>query len=234
MLKIVFFFNPHFIAKYYLLRDIKRILEKYSFTGKTLDVGCGQKPYKDLFKKSSYVGIDFKNFSQNTAFTQNTPDVFFDDTYKKNLILPFKRNSFNNTVSFQVLEHNKNPEKMIKELVRVTKSQGYILVSFPFMWGLHEKPNDFFRFTEYLIEDIFRENKCLVVEKHKQGSIASVVSILASDFLLELSHRSLFMYIPLMILYPIDLIWSYFCIVIDHILKSEDIFLNYLILFKKK
>lgn len=43
-------FNKHFLHYFYLDRDIKKAVERYSYTdGWTLDAGCGESPYKEMF-----------------------------------------------------------------------------------------------------------------------------------------------------------------------------------------
>ena len=79
MHKLYFFIHPHFIIRYYLFNDIKYVVKKYHFKNTILDVGCGVKPYKNLFNEaSSYVGIDFKNYSKNIGYKNEKPDIFFD------------------------------------------------------------------------------------------------------------------------------------------------------------
>jgi len=45
--------------------------------------------------------------------------------------LPFKDETFDIVVSFQVLEHTKNPEKVLKESIRVLKDGGYVYFVIP-------------------------------------------------------------------------------------------------------
>lgn len=45
--------------------------------------------------------------------------------------IPFKDNCFDFIYCWQVLEHVQDPEKSIKEMIRVTKLNGYIFIGFP-------------------------------------------------------------------------------------------------------
>lgn len=234
MLKLRLFFSPHFLIKYYLYRDIKTVVDKYGFRGTLLDVGCGNKPYKHLFDKiSSYYGIDFKNYSQNNQFIGEKPDAYLTADYAKTLQLPFKHNSFHNTVSFQVLEHHRNPQKMMREMLRVTKKNGFMLMTMPFIWGLHEQPHDYFRFTKNGFWELIKNNKCKIMEIRKQGSVFSTVSVLLNDYLANFAMTGKLAYLISVILYLPFLLFSYLCFFLDKIFRSENIFLNYLILIKK-
>ena len=108
------FISPLFIERYYIYRDIKHVAKKYNFEGNVIDVGCGEMPYKHLFNRATkYEGIDFESFSKNLDFSKNTPTHFFSADYPKTFKLPFKKECYDNTVSFQVLEHHEKPQKMI-------------------------------------------------------------------------------------------------------------------------
>ena|SRR3989344_3603585 len=234
MIKLRMFFSPHFLIKYYLLKDIIDVIQKYKFKGSVVDIGCGQKPYKKLFRYSgSYQGIDFKDYSKNTSFYGTRPDYFFDKKYSETSILPFNSDSFNHTVSFQVLEHHKNPQKLIEEIIRITKKGGLVLLSVPLIWGLHEKPNDYFRFTEYGIKELIKKYDCKILYLKRQGSIFSTISILLNDYWVQkMEEGKIFFYFAILF-YPFSLLFSYSCLFLDKIFPSKEIFLNYLILLKK-
>lgn len=234
MLKFRFFFSPHFLIKYYLYRDIKVVVDKYPFAGTLLDVGCGDKPYKDLFRKiTSYLGIDFKKYSKNKTFTKEKPDLYFSTSYYKTLRLPFGNSSFDNVVSFQVLEHHRNPQEMMREILRVCKKNGFILITMPLIWGLHEQPHDYFRFTENGFLELIKNNKYKILETRKQGSVFSTVSVLLNDYLTNFAMRNKQAYFISIIIYLPFLLFSYLCLILDKIFRSENIFLNYLVIIKK-
>ena len=117
--------------------------------GSTLDVGCGDKPYLSFYspKVRSYIGMDLP--------TQTTRPV---DVYGDALSLPFRSGKFDTVVSFQVLEHVREPSQMIGEMARVLAAGGHAVVSAPHMWGLHEVPRDYFRFTRYGLAHLLESN----------------------------------------------------------------------------
>ena len=102
-----------------------------------IDVGCGHKPYRDLFEASYYVGIDY-----GTAGA--TADLLGDA-----MCLPIGSAVADIVFTSQVIEHVSNPGRMIAECSRILKPGGYLILTGPFFWPLHEEPNDFFRFTKY-------------------------------------------------------------------------------------
>lgn len=237
MLNIKSYFSPFFLARLYLTKDIEYVLSQYNIKGTVLDVGCGSKPYQSLFARNShishYYGIDFHSFSINKDFPLRKPDYYFQKKYNLSHELPFKNSQFNNTVSFQVLEHHQNPSKLISEMVRVTKKGGYIMMSFPFIWTLHEEPNDYFRFTHYAISNWLRQNNCQVVEIKKEGSVFSTISMLLNEEIGLLASKKGLFYILAFLLYIPFFLYQLLSFVLDKIYISPIFFSNYLILARK-
>ena len=110
--------------------------------GELLDIGCGGKPYEDLILPhvTRYVGFDHPD----TRHDRQKVDVWGSATD-----LPFEDRSFDTVVAFQVLEHVEEPGTMVAEAFRVLRPGGVFIVTTPFMWGVHEEPRDFYRYTEY-------------------------------------------------------------------------------------
>jgi len=90
-----------------------------------------------------YIGLDLPPYiSANKSKNQA-------DVYGSALNLPFKSESFDTVLSTQVLEHVPEPKKMLEEVYRVLKNGGCLILTAPMIWGLHEIPNDYYRYTEY-------------------------------------------------------------------------------------
>jgi SAM-dependent methyltransferase len=217
-----------------LRRDIEYFVQKYKISGRIIDVGCGQKPFGGIFSNSEYLGIDFASYSKNKDAGTGKPDYFFAKDYEKYFLLPFENESFDNAVSFQVLEHHPKPEIMISELARVTKKRGLILIACPFIYALHEEPRDFQRLTHYKLKEILGRNGCEVVAIKKQGSFFSAVSMLANEQLNHFAVKNSLNYFLAVIFYPLFLLCQYTGILIDFFIRSDIVFINYAILAKKK
>jgi SAM-dependent methyltransferase len=227
-------FHPHFLIKYYLRRDLEKIISTHHFSGSILDVGCGEKPYRRLFTDAAeYVGIDYKTYSHNNLARGDKPDYFFTDDYKKTLSLPFRNSQFPHTVAFQVLEHHPEPEVMIREMLRVTQKHGYVLLSCPFIWGLHEIPADYFRYTEFSLRRMIQAHGGKVITITKQGGPGSTIAMLLTDALIEKMQLNRLLYVLGLCLYPLIYCISLLTFLLDGVFQSERIFLNYIILAKK-
>lgn len=236
-MKILSFLSPFFLARHYLVGDIRATIAEGVFKGTVIDIGCGSKPYAKYFtengKVKRYYGIDFCAFSPNKDFPQVRPDYFFDKEYLRSFKLPFKEGQFDNAVSFQVLEHHQKPWKMISEMVRIVEKRGYLMVSFPFIWSLHEVPHDYYRFTEHSVKNWFIENDCKVVKIYKEGSIFSTFSMLLNEEINTFASKSKKNYFVTLAIYPLLLVFQYISYFLDKICVSHITFFNYLILAKK-
>jgi SAM-dependent methyltransferase len=103
-----------------------------------LDVGGGPGFFADAFHAvgASYAGVD-PDVGELTARGQAGTNT----VRASGLHLPFADSSLDLTYSSNVLEHVPDPENMAREMVRVTKPGGTILISWtPWLspWGGHE------------------------------------------------------------------------------------------------
>ena len=123
--------------------------------GDMIDLGCGQKPYRELFeeKVKSYYGVDLEAAAEKNYGELTKPDIFADVTDTK-----LEGSSFDTVLSTQVLEHIAEPEKFICEAARLLKREGICIMTIPMLWKLHSEPFDYYRFTEYGIRHLFEKN----------------------------------------------------------------------------
>ena len=130
--------SPFFLAR----RAITTALRESApyVRGTTLDIGCGNKPYEQLFQTKRYVGIDLPSNLTNS-------DVI--DSYASGLALPFAASVFDTVVCSEVLEHVPQPDVLLGEAWRVLRPGGHLVLTTPQTWGLHEEPHDYYRYTQY-------------------------------------------------------------------------------------
>ncbi|MDD5638524.1 MAG: class I SAM-dependent methyltransferase [Candidatus Pacebacteria bacterium] len=236
--KLYFLLSPDFIERESIRKSLLEILRDYGsqFSRKNLlDIGCGSQPYKKYFinKKIKYFGIDFYDYSKNHAFPISKPDYFFKKQYPKDFFLSqFKDNTFDIISAFQVLEHHEKPSKFFSEARRILKNRGYMILSFPFIWQLHEEPRDYQRFTHFKIEKFALEYGFEIIKIKKRGSTFSTVSQILSLSFQEIKiPRLIKTFISIILFTPLE----YISIVYDHLINNEDkkIFLGYSILLRK-
>ncbi|MFN5335209.1 MAG: class I SAM-dependent methyltransferase [Bacteroidota bacterium] len=164
-------FNPSVFHPYYIIRsNLFRSIKKYIhyLYGNVLDFGCGSKPYRNLVVCESYTGVDFEN--EGHPHDNEMIDVFYDGKS-----LPFKSEHFDSILCTEVFEHIFDLSETVRELNRVLKKGGNILITCPFVWKEHELPYDAARYTLFAIEHLMVKHGFRKVEVNKSGSFYETI-----------------------------------------------------------
>jgi SAM-dependent methyltransferase len=138
---------------------------KGDLTGKLLDVGCGNKPYKSVLNTDQYYGIDI----QTSPHNHSEFDKVFDG-----LRIPFNDAEFDSVLCTEVLEHSERPFELMQEISRVLKNGGYALITAPMLIEHHEAPYDRQRFTYYGLRELAEKNNLKVQWIDPRGNFLSV------------------------------------------------------------
>lgn len=93
------------------------VLAAFAKGNKTLDVACGPGLLEKLVPET--VGLDFSLNALKKAKQAGAKYLIWADAHN----LPFKKNAFDLAVCAGSLEHFENPQKAIREMVRVSKIQ---------------------------------------------------------------------------------------------------------------
>lgn len=150
--------DPTYLIYKFLFRDLQDAISMHA-RGDVLDIGCGNKPYEQLFTGGGrYVGCDIVQSSGNRV------DVICDVTN-----IPLEDGQFDTVFSTQVLEHVADHQKMLNEAYRLLRPGGKIILSAPMAWEHHEMPYDFFRFTRSGMEYIFEKAGFKVIKIKANG-----------------------------------------------------------------
>ncbi|AUS04139.1 class I SAM-dependent methyltransferase [Pseudotamlana carrageenivorans] len=143
--------NSKNLDRYFIRTSIFKSLKECSihFKGDLLDIGCGKMPYKKFLLENSeikqYIGLDIETALNYDI--QVKPDYSWDGR-----IMPFGDESFDCAFGTEVLEHCPEPEVVLKEVFRVLKPGGVFFFTVPFLWNLHEVPNDEYRYTPFSLK----------------------------------------------------------------------------------
>ena len=121
-----------------------------------LDIGCGYGALSSLLleKSATVYGTETNDSKLKTA-QKFIKSAKFHPTEVKGEVLPFASNFFDAIFLFDVIEHVKNPQKILQECERVLKSEGLLYVEFtPYYsitghhlydyakWPIHILPKD--------------------------------------------------------------------------------------------
>jgi SAM-dependent methyltransferase len=158
-----------------LVADVEALLRtapRAAAGGSALDLGSDKSPYRELLEDRGYAvrtldidrdtGADYAGTIEATGL----PDASFD------LVL-----------CTQVIEHCMDPWQGLREVRRILRPGGHLVVSAPHVWFFHPHPTDHWRFTQEGLVQICRQAGLEPVTLLAQGgsvlTVAQVVNFLA-------------------------------------------------------
>lgn len=155
-------------------KDIKNNL--HYLVGKVADFGgtkLGDRSFKikknNLINNVNYINLDQKSDPDILA---NLNDI------------PVEAGFYDSFLLIETLEHIDDIVKSINEIKRVVKSDAIGLISMPFLYQIHEAPEDFRRWTKKKIVSFFNDNgfKILLI-KENGGYFATIFDLTRSQIL---------------------------------------------------
>jgi len=144
--KIKLLFSSRFLVRHKLSHFVRKEVQNIKFRI-VIDAGGGNAPYRKFIKHDEYLILDKED-------RKGTGGVIICDLNKK-INLPDKKADL--VIMTEVLEHLKNPQQALCEVYRILKLSGKLILTTPMVWPIHAAPNDFFRYTEYGLENLLRE-----------------------------------------------------------------------------
>jgi SAM-dependent methyltransferase len=113
--------------------------------GRLADLGCGKVPLYATYRHlvDAVTCIDWPQSAHGGLHVDVEADL--------GQPLPLADSSFDTVVLSDVLEHVPQPELLWHEMARLLAPGGHALVNVPFMYGLHEVPHDYGRYTEFAL-----------------------------------------------------------------------------------
>lgn len=180
--------------------------------GRVLDVGCADRWIESqLGEGSEYIGLDYP--ATGKELYDARPSVFADASR-----LPFLDESIDTIVMLEVLEHLRSPHEAMREVARVLRPGGRLLLSIPFLYPIHDAPHDYQRLTQHgLMRDAKDAGFHVDAVSRRLGSSATVGLLtclaLAGSALEAVRARSIgIVFVPLaLILLPVVNLLAWGC-----------------------
>jgi len=126
---------------------------------RVLDASAGTRPYAGIFQRQQYESCD-------------VPDGFYDCRHDFECYLhaiPRPDATYDAVILTQVLEHVPDPQAVLRELQRVLKPGGSLLISVPLNGPLHGEPWHFFQFTHYALAELAQRTHLSLTKCEKVG-----------------------------------------------------------------
>lgn len=218
------FINPFFLARRGLWREIEAASPM--LTGDLLDVGCGTKPYRSLFTVRSYTGLEIET---PIARQRDVAEAYYDGKS-----FPFDDASFDAVLCNQVLEHVFTPDEFLREIFRVLRPQGRLLLTVPFVWDEHEQPYDYARYSSFGLRALLERNGFHIVRQSKILADASLLFQMVNAYLFKVTGaRSILMKLVLRVFLfaPVSMLGLLASVLLP---RNEDFFLDQLVVVERE
>lgn len=156
--------HPQFIIlrhHYNSLNEAKRYAK-----GKLIDIGCGNMYARDALKAqiSDYTGVDYPMTKQMYP-TSRKPEILAEASS-----IPVSKESFDTALMLTVVEHLFKPQEAFNESFRILKKGGNLILTVPFMYPIHDRPHDYYRYTTYALGKMLKESGFKVLVLRAQGT----------------------------------------------------------------
>lgn len=129
--------------------DLERFLRQHKTDARALVVNCKDSPYQIYFKN---------RYRVNHKDESGVDEVV--DYYH----MPFEDESYEVILCTGLLEHLAEPEDALKEMKRILKPGGKILLGASSAFSVHDAPHDYFHFTPYGLEYLLEKQNWKHVE----------------------------------------------------------------------
>ena len=217
-------FQWHFMKDTHTWQKSKMSL----FEGDILDVGCGNKPYQfwvDPHKVDHYLGLD--------VVACEGVDI----VVTSNEMWGVVDNRFDGVLMTQSLEHLEHVEHTLKEVKRVLKPSGYLLITVPFLYPEHGAPYDFRRFTTFGLKNLL-EQDYEILDLTKCGRFGSVFATMLLTFIENNMNVNFITRLLKGVLFPIWILFGFsiniFCEVLNWLDISNAHYCNVCLFARKK
>lgn len=148
--------------------------------GRLADLGCGKVPLYATYRPlvSSVTCVDWPQSVHASGHLDCEADLAQP--------LPFDDAVFDTVVLSDVLEHLPDPQALWHEIARLLAPGGRLLMNVPFLYGVHEAPHDYGRYTEFALRRFAREAGLEVVLLETVGGSLHVLADLLAKHLAHL------------------------------------------------
>tara|TARA_X000000368_G_C22822452_1_gene619638 strand:+ start:153 stop:674 length:522 start_codon:yes stop_codon:yes gene_type:complete len=142
ILKLVHILLP---TRRFLIKYLKNISSQFN-NSEIIEIGSGDITKNQSAEKYFQNVKLFKKTDINKAYGHKYIDITEEITFSDKYDLVLCTN---------VLEHVFEIQQAIKNLKKITRKGGNLIISVPFIYPLHDEPSDYWRLTEHSLRQLF-------------------------------------------------------------------------------
>lgn len=214
------------LHRFYLKKYIKKFAQQIEVDQPViLDIGSATAPYKSLFTFKDYISIDIDAQRGDINIIGNI------------LNLPIRENAIDVVICTEVLEHVNDTEKAFLQINRVCKKEGYLILTIPFLIGVHDSI-DFYRFTETALRKLLTAYGFEILILKERGGIFSLLGSIFSQLPYQLfgpysNNRNYIKFTIIFFYYLILIPLMKIFLLLDKLDKKKHFTIGYCVLARK-
>jgi 2-polyprenyl-3-methyl-5-hydroxy-6-metoxy-1,4-benzoquinol methylase len=177
----------HYVKSIALKRKLKLINSLHPSRGSLLDIGAGTGDFLLEAKNNGWQTIGVEPSKRAKSIAVKKGISFVNETKE------LKNNSFDVISMWHVLEHVPNLEEQIKELKRLLKPTGTLIIAVPNFksfdanyygkfWAAYDVPIHFWHFSKIAIQKLFNEEKLELIDTLPMKFDSFYVSLLSEKY----------------------------------------------------
>lgn len=160
-------------TKFVIRRTTRRFFATRPAQQRVLEVGGGTSMMKGTLERGCRPAQIVSSDIEPTGATDLVCDA---------LALPFPDGRFDLVVAFEVMEHIADTHQFLAEACRVLGPGGHVMISVPFLFGVHDH-QDFYRFTTQGLEKVFGDHGLRVTKVERSGGILFTTLTLFTEYI---------------------------------------------------
>jgi len=209
---------------------VKSICQSIPSGSSVIDVGAGGGPFKKFLAHCEYKSQDFCALSDVQLEEGGYSSIDFVSDITS---IPVESNSFDYVLCTEVLEHVPNPVDALREMTRILKKGGTLILTAPLGSGLHQEPYHFYGgYTpHFYIHHLNLLGFSNIIIKPNMGTISHFGQMsLEVNFILFKDKK---FFVIAILLFPTTIIFNLIAGILDNIIKDYRFTVGYFVKAEK-
>lgn len=197
--------QPDLIRKYWVVKQLAKLPKSSTI----LDAGAGECQYEKYCKYLSYTSQDFGKYDgrgDSEGIQTGKRDSSRIDIVSDIVDMPIESGSFDSVLCIEVFEHIPRPLDALKEIKRVLKKRGTLILTAPFSSLTHYSPYYFYSgFSLQFYKENLPRLGFRIEEIYTYGNYFDHVSLELARVPVILWRKLEFFALPLILIYSVAL-----------------------------